>query len=77
MYVNGHKVCNNDLVAPCCLVNNDNVCISVRKGILNASARRGVNAKIVQDVRDLRSCDADDLTVFVVTYAIMDVSRNV
>ncbi len=28
--------------------------------ILNASARRGVNAKIVQDVRDGRSCDADD-----------------
>jgi hypothetical protein len=60
MCVNGHKDCNNDLVAPCCLVNKDNVCISVRKGILNVSARCGVNAKIVQDVRDGRSCDADD-----------------
>lgn len=34
----GHDACDDDPVAPRGIVNNDNVCISVKKGILNASA---------------------------------------
>ena len=75
--VYGHDECNDDLVAPCCFVDNDNIYITVKGRYPERIRLSRSERKIVQDVRDGRFLMLMIMTLVVVTYAMIDFSRNV
>ena len=75
--VYGHDECNDEPVAPCWQVDNDSMCITVKKRYPERIRLSRSERKIVQDVRDRRSLMLMIMTLVVVTYAMIDFSRNV
>ena len=75
--VYGHDECNDEPVAPCWQVDNDSMCITVKKRYPERIRLSRSERKIVQDVRDRRFLMLMIMTLVVVTYAMIDFSRNV
>ena len=73
----GHDECNDEPVAPCWQVDNDSMCITVKKRYPERIRLSRSERKIVQDVRDGRFLKLMIMTLVVVTYAMIDFSRNV